>query len=400
MNFIVKYLLLTALVLASVCFPNFGLAQNDARAGQFSTGKPYTISVNLREEYDDNINASSVNEESSFKTIISPEFIFKYPMDQTMFSFSYLFDATYYNDRQGDEWDMGHTFVGRVNHKFTERFEIDLRNRFKYSAEPELGNGVAVNRRLGNGYSNDLNLDATYAWTERFSTVTGYNNTIASYEDPIISLGNDYVKHGVTQDFRLSVLPTTTAVVAYAYDTFDYEKSPRDFDTHTLTVGADHYLLREWLISGRVGAQYLMNENPILDDNLGPYANIKSVWNFLPRSSFTAGYSFRTQVTDAAVFGNQQTHTFDLGVSHAWTARFSTSLSAQYALASFDQNQSLIPVNQSFYENTFSAQLRASYAWTDWLSTDAGYIRSMSDSNVFGREFERNQVYIGIRGTY
>jgi hypothetical protein len=375
-------------------------AQTEVSAGQTGTSKPYTISVGLREEYDDNINTTASNEQGSFKTIISPDIVFKYPMENTLFTFSYLFDATYYNDREGDPWDFGHHFAGRVNHKFTERFEIDFRDRFNYSVEPGLGNGAIVNRRLGDGYTNDLNLDATYAWTERFSTVTGYNNTVAFYDDSVIAASSEYVKHGVTQDFRLSVLPTTTAVAAYAYNTFDYKTSPRDYETHILTVGADHYLLREWLLSGRVGAQYLVNSNPILDDNIGPYANVKTSWNFLPRSSLTAGYSYSTEVTDAAAFGNQQAHTFDLGVTHGWTQRLTTSLGLQYRNSTFEQNQSLVPVSDSFYEDTLSAQIKAAYAWTNWLSTEIGYIHTTVTSDVFGREYYRNQFFIGVRGTY
>lgn len=386
-----------ALVIQGVSLP----AQSEVSAGQTGTSKPYTISVGLREEYDDNINTTASNEEGSFKTIISPDIVFKYPMENTLFSFSYVFDATYYMDREGDDpWDFGHHFSGRVNHKFTERFEIDARDRFNYSVEPGLGNGAAVSRRLGDGYTNDFNLDATYAWTERFSTVTGYNNTITFYDDPVISATNEYIKHGVTQDFRLNVLPTTTAVASYAFNTFDYETSPRDYDNHIFTVGADHYLLREWLLTGRVGAQYLMNDNPTLKDNLGPYANLKTVWNFLPRSSLTAGYSYSTEVTDAAAFGNQQAHTFDLGLSHGWTQRFTTSLGLQYRHSTFEQNQALVAVTSDFFEDTLSGQVKASYAWTNWLSTEIGYIHTTVNSDVFGREYYRNQVFIGVRGTY
>jgi Putative beta-barrel porin 2 len=375
-------------------------AQGEVRAGQMGAGKPYTISVGLREEYDDNVNTTSSNEEGSFKTVISPELVFRYPLENSLFSFSYLFNATYFNDRQGDSWDLGHQFSARVNHKFTDRFEMDFRDSFNYSVEPGLGNGVETTRRLGDGYTNDLNLNGTYAWTERFSTVTGYNNTVTFYEDPVVSSTNEYIKHGVTQDFRLSVLPTTTAVAAYGYNTFDYESSPRGYDTHIFTVGADHYLLREWLLSGRVGAEYLLNDNPVLKDNLGPYANIKTAWNFLPNSSLKAGYTFSTEVTDAAAFGNQEAHNFDLGISHAWTQRFSTSLGLQYKYATFEQNQSLVPVNDSFVEETFSGQVKAAYAWTNWFSTEVGYIHTNVSSDVFGREYYRNQFFIGIRGTY
>ncbi|NJK90969.1 MAG: outer membrane beta-barrel protein [Blastochloris sp.] len=376
------------------------LEAQEISAGQTGTQKPYTISVGLREEYDDNINSASTNEQGSLKTIVSPGIVFKYPMDNTTFTFSYDFDAIYYTDRDGDSFDMNHLFGGRVSHKFNERFEIDARERFRYSAEPESSTGGVINRRLGDGFTNDVSVNGTVGWTERFSTVTGYSNTITFYDDPIIAASNEYVRHGVNQDFRLTVLPTTTAVLSYGYDTFDYETSPRDYDTHVFTVGADHYLLREWLISARAGGEYLDNSNPLLEDSLGPYASVKTVWNFLPNSSLTGSYSFSTETTDSAAFGNQQSHSFNMNVSHAWTQRFSTSIGGAFKLGTFEQDQALAPGLTSLEENTFSLQLRASYAWTNWLSTEAGYNHTTVDSDIFGREYHRNQFYLGLRGTY
>jgi hypothetical protein len=374
--------------------------QSEISAGKTGTTKPYTISVSLREEYDDNINTTSSNEEGSFKTIISPDILFRYPMDNTLLSFSYKLDAIYFNNRDGDSFDFNHNVTGRVNHKFTERFEVDFRERFSFSSEPEIGNNLATNRRSGDGFTNDLSLEGTYDWTERFSTVTSYSNTITFYDDSIVANTNEYVRHGANQDFRFKVLPTTTAVAGYGYDTFDYDVIPRDHDIHTLVVGADHYLLREWLLTGRVGAEYVLNDNPLLDDNVGPYGNLKTVWNFLPKSSLTAGYSYGTEVTDTSAFGNQVSHTFDLGVSHAWTQKFVTSMSLQYKAATFERGQALAAVNDDFFDNFYSASIKAAYAWTEWFSTEAGYTHTTSDSDLPGREYFRNQVFIGVRGTY
>jgi hypothetical protein len=45
--------------------------------------------------------------------------------------------------------------------------------------------------------------------------------------------------------------------------------------------------------------------------------------------------------------------------------------------------------------------VNASYDFTNWLSANLGYRYSTSDSDDFaGREYYRNQYYMGITGRY
>lgn len=379
---------------------NGALGQAELRAGKEGTGKPYTISVGLRQEYDDNINTSSSNESGSFKTVINPGIAFNYPMENTLFSASYNFGATYFWDRPGDDWDFSHLFVARINHKFSPRFEIDIREQFWLAQDAQVRQGVAIQRRLGDGYVNIASVQGTYKWAERFSTSTTYTNTISVYDDQAIADTNDYIQHEVSQDFLFNILPTTNGVVNYAFTTTGYDVIDRDSDVHRFTVGADHYLLPTWLLTGRVGAEVQLYDNEDLEDGTSPYGNLATVWNFLPNSSARFGYTYGTNLTDDPNFGSSEGHTFDVSLTHGFTQKLSAGVRASYALQTFSQREALTAVSQDIDEGTLSAEVFASYAFTEYFSVDAGYRHTFVDSDNLLREYTRNQVWLGITGKY
>jgi len=385
--------------------PTGVLAQEEVRAGKEGTGKPYTITVGLRQEYDDNIFTTPNNEQGSFKTIVSPGFVFNYPMEMTLFSFSYNMGMTYYWDRPGDDLDFSHLVTARLNHKFSNRFQIDLREQFRFAQEAEGRNGNAVQRFLGDGFTNTFTADGTAQWTERFSTITGYGNIIDRYDDPAVNLVNDQITHQVRQDFQLSVLPTTTAVAAYNYETTDYTDgnafATRDFDRHRGTVGADHYILDNWLLTGRFGGEFVTYENNQLDDRVNPYVDVSTAWTYLPGSRVRAGYNYATNLTDDGFAGSSEGHTLSLEIKHAITQKLSAGANIRGLIQTNDRNVVLGAANnQDIDENTLSIGVNVSYVINDYLSADAGYTYSGVSSDDATREYWRNQVYIGITGKY
>lgn len=377
----------------------------EVRAGKEGTGKPYTITVGLRQEYDDNINTSANNEQGSFKTIVSPGIVFNYPMEATLISFSYNFGMTYYWDRPGDDFDFSHLASARVNHKFSDRFQLDARDQFRFAQEAEGRSGSSIQRFLGDGFNNTFTADGTAQWTERFSTITGYGNIIDRYDDSTVSLVNDQITHQVRQDFQFSVLPTTTAVAAYNYETTDYTDgnnlTTRDFDRHRVTVGADHYIMNNWLVSGRGGAEFVLYEDKLMDDRANPYADISTSWTYLPGSKLRASYNFGTNLTDDGFSGSSLGHTFRLEITHAITQKLSAGGNVTYMAQTLDRSTSLGAANNDeIDENTLTAGLSLNYAINDYLSASAGYIYSMVDSDDAAREYWRNQVYIGLTAKY
>jgi hypothetical protein len=388
---------LTALALSALfLLNNTGKAQYQAPGGE-RQGKPFTVSLDLREEYDDNINTAPSNEEGSFKTILRPSIIFNYPMDQTIFSARYSLGATYYQTRPGDDWDLSHEFTGRIAHTFSPRFDLDFRDRFTYTDEPELTQGSTVFRNQGNRYANEASLELKYQWTERFSTVATGTTEYIHYEDDFVALTNDYIRNSGGMDFRFLVFDPTTAVMNYTYTTTDYDDIDRDFDSHYFLAGVDHYLLREWLLSVRGGAEYDTYDSSDFDDNVGPYASVSTVWNYTEKSTVQVGYSHSRQLTDFGPAANGLTNQFDFTITHYFTPRLSVRNGFTAMLVEYTEDQSLVgDEDETILTNDFSVR----YDFNDYFSAYAGYKHTTDDTDIPGREYFRNQWYIGFRGTY
>src|SRR5437773_2559855 len=70
--------------------PNYrGMEKTVSAASREAGRKPWAISVSVREEFDDNINAEKHNKDSSFKTIVSPSILLNFPVGETLLSARY-----------------------------------------------------------------------------------------------------------------------------------------------------------------------------------------------------------------------------------------------------------------------------------------------------------------------
>jgi hypothetical protein len=397
------------LVVALVFLPLFALkAQYEASPGT-RTGKPFTVSADLREQYDTNIFTSSTDPQYSWETIMSPRVVFDYPMDETLFQASYEFDATYYANRPGDKWDFAHDALLRVAHSFSPRFDIDVRDNFTYGQESSITSGSVTQRYQGNFFENLGSIAGTYKWTDRFSTVTTYQNTLLQYQDATVADTNNYMQNGISQDFKLTITPETTGVLNFTWTNTAYDTIPRSNNDYIISAGADHYFTPELLFSGRAGVEVTDFWNPAISDQLGPYANLQFIWNYAQKSNVSIGYTHREALTDFSAYGTQRTNQFNGGVTHYITPKLSAGLNFVYILGMYEGDTAFGPSaaalgGSNYDENTWQVNLNLGYEINTWLSAQAGYIHSEIDSDiptsVAQRSYDREQYYIGLRGTY
>lgn len=390
-----------ALLSVGVFLPIFALKAQYQASSETRTGKPFTVSATLREGYDDNVFTSDTNQVESWITSIEPAILFDYPMDQTLLSFRYGFTGKFYVDRPGNDFDYNQDFTARIAHTFSPNFDIDVRDHFKYGQESQIGAGAITQRRLGDNYVNEFSAAGTAKWTERFSTLTTYRNNYQHFVDTGLGDVNNYDENALGNDFRISVLPTTTAVINITGDRIDYETISRSNTGVIASVGADYYINPVWLLSGRAGGEYRTYDNSAFSDQLSPYASLDTIWNYAPRSSVKFSYQHTTAVTDVASYANAETDQFSVGITHYITPKINVGGDIQYVLAQYETRDSFTPVANDLDEDTANFNLRAGYEFNEYLSFLAGYTYSFVSSQLgAGRDYDRNQVWIGVRGTY
>ena len=413
-----------------------GFAQIQGSAGQEGT-KPFTATVAIREGYDSNPLTQSYQStqdiSSSTYTSIQPSLGYNYIGLQADAALRYDFSGTYYPSiNQQYDIQYAQTFVGRYTYAIDPRTSFTLANNFIYTEQPLVAQFVqaGISPTFNTSTINNLaTVQADYRVTDRLSMITRWNNTLV-YLGGSSSNGN-YMNNGAFQQFRLDFTPETVGTFSFDYQLFDYDNDNafRDNQQASFSLGADHTFLPELFFSGRVGIQ--LNDNFGLTDNSAvisaggmgsgeqeigatPFASISSTWNYEQNSFVSAGFSMQVQQSNLNTTADSEAYTLNLNWDHQFTDKFSVIQSFFVNLAVFtpelnqEQTQNLFPgatYQGSGQQTTVTYQCKFAYQFFPYLSAEFGWSYTSYGSyfdlnNGNGGSYTRNQVYLGVRGTY
>jgi hypothetical protein len=409
-------------------------AQIQGSAGQEGT-KPFTATVAIREGYDSNPLTQSYqlsqDINSSTYTSIQPSLGYNYIGMQADAALRYDFSGTYYPSiNQQYDIQYAQTFVGRYTYAIDPRTSFTLANNFVYTEQPLVQQFVlaGVSPTFNTSTINNLaTAQADYRVTDRLSMITRYNNTLI-YQGGASGSGN-YMNNGAFQQFRLDFTPETVGTFSFDYQLFDYDNDNtyRDNQQASFSIGADHAFLPELFFSGRIGIQ--LNDNFGLADNGGiisaggmgsgeqeigatPFASISSTWNYEQQSFVSAGFSMQVQQSNLNTASDSEAYTINLSWDHQFNDKFSIIQSFFINLAVFTpqlnqaETQGLgLAFQGSGQQTTVTYQCKFAYQFFPYLSAEAGWSYTSYGSyfdlnNGQGGSYTRNQVYLGVRGTY
>jgi Putative beta-barrel porin 2 len=445
----IRLLLLLATVFAPV---GISFGQIEGSAGQQGP-KPFTATVAIREGYDSNPLTQSYQSTndvtSSTYSSVNPSLGYNYTGLQADFSARYDFQGIYYPSiNQSYDIQYNQSFTGQYTYAFDPRFSLTVADNFSFFEQPIGTMFSAGLAPLTNVQGNIINLGtikADYRVTDRLSMVTRWNNQVvnsdgaASYQtDPntnITSINSgsaaesNYMNNGAFQQFRLDFTPETVGTFSIDYQLFDYQSDQgyRDNQQVAFSLGADHTFLPTLFFSGRAGIQlndnYGTNDNP---NNVGPgglnsgeqeigvypFLSLSSTWNYGQQNSLSAGFSIQIQQSTQQTSSDSESYNLNLSSDHAFTEKLKLvqSLNVQLALYTpqYDKEQSLAiygGYQGSGQQTVASYNCKLSYAFYPYLSAELGYTFStyqsyFDENNSNGGSYNRNIVYIGVRGTY
>jgi hypothetical protein len=406
------------------------------------SGKPFTLSATLRGFYDDNVSTvpNGAALPPGYKRYsagfeISPSIEFNFPLEQTTLSLGYVFDFKYYENKPVNNtgnYDMSHDFHGAINHAFSERYNLSIRDGFVIGQEPDLlraGNTYTTFQRYsGNNIRNFGSIDFSAQLTPEFGLDLGYANTLYMYADdtPTSVTGtpsnaallneNDNVVH---LDGRYTLQPQTIGIVGFQfrdtlytgdqpigiYNTGEYEMSDaRNARMYYGYLGLDHTFRPDLTGSIRGGGFYTEYYNSLANQNqVSPYASLSLKYTYLPESSIQVGGSYDYNPSSASAGVNQSNNeintstmagTIFAAVSHRIMPKLYGGLMAQYQNSIY-KGGTIDGKSAQYYV----VGLNLRYQFTPNFSAEAGY----NYDNVFDQvqgHFDRNRVYVGITGSY
>ncbi len=422
-------------------------AQIQGSAGQQGT-KPFTATVALREGYDSNpltqTYQSTSDVSSSTYSSVQPSLGYNYTGLQADLALRYDFTGTYFPSiNQSYDLQYSQAFIGRYTYAFDPRTSLTISDNFVYSEQPiaslvTVGLAPVTNTQ---GFINNLGtIQADYRVTDRLAMITRWNNSIlnsdgaATYNNAGgITSGSagtsNYMNNGAFQQFRLDFTPETVGTFTFDYQLYDYENDQnyRDNQQVSFSFGADQTFTPTITFSGRAGIQ--LNDNYGLSDSsstisaggLGsgeleigafPFASLSSTWNYDQRSFVSGGLSVAVQQSNLATSSDSEAYTINANWDHYFTERLSVIQSLFLNVAVFTpqltEAQS-IAVSGSYQgsgqQTTLTYQCKFAYEIFPYLSAELGWSYTNYGSyfdvnNGNGGSYTRNQVYLGVRGTY
>jgi hypothetical protein len=410
------------------------------------TAKPWSVSATLRGFYDDNVNCVSSStslpagvQRDSLGFEVSPSLMLNWALEQTTITLGYVYSFKYYDNKpynNAENYDQTSDFNASLSHYFSERYQISVRDSFVIGQEPDLlraGNTYNTFQRISGDNKRNygvVNFEAQLM--PKLGLELGYANTWYSYADEAYTISstggigasnagllND-LDNTIHIDARWQLQPQTIGVLGYQFRSVDYTADQpisgnmmvptsvlmsdiRNSTMHYGYIGADHNFQPDLSGSARLGARYNIYPNQTSQDDLSPYAMLSMRYTYRPESYLQAGFSFdysssdvfSTTAGNSSVTLNGQSASVFAALRHRITPKLFGSLLAQF--------QDTTYYGGSYNGDTdmyYLVGLNFEYRFTHYLSAQAGYNYDNVNSDIPGRSFDRNRVYIGVTANY
>jgi hypothetical protein len=419
-------------------------------------GKNWSVAATLRGFYDDNFNTSP-DKQDAFGVEISPSLNYGIQWQQTQLSLGYVYSFKFYDHKPVDsstKYDQQHLFNIAVDHAFTERYRLGVRDSFAIGQEPDVlrtDNAFTTFQRIsGDNIRNFGSIVFNAELTRLFGLEVGYANAFYDYaqsgaqfdDNGVVIPSNsgllDRVENAIHIDTRWMICPETVGIFGYQFRDVSYtadeeigqeliqggvlhfiKSNERNFREHSFYGGAEQTFSPNLSGAIRVGASYIEYYNHVPDsqNDWGPYALASLRYVYAPQSHVEVGMSQGFNATDVVgvrnVDGTNVTATSFTqsaestvayaSVNHQITPRLRASLIGQFQYSSFNggfHNTDDALKSNADAERYYLLGLNLVYQFTPHFSGEVGYNYDKLDSDIDGRTFDRNRVYIGVTGSY
>lgn len=358
-------------------------------AANFAVAADWSLvpSINLKTEYNSNINITSTGQLSDIIFTLNPAAAFIYTTEATKLEGTLGVSQLLYVKNTGyDHTDQNYQINGQ--HSVTPRFNVSLSTSFisDSTAQQEfLTSGLIITRiprlsfAVGPGMS--------YALTERSSAILNYNFYKVTYQ-PSQNIQTQNYQNFSTQSVSMvyqyllsekTTLSNTVSGTESAYTGSTYS----DYKSLLYYLGVQHNYSPNWAFNLAGGVNYSWYSTNSQIASFGQFPNFVSVptktqtgTNFSPYFSLGATRRWTNLSLTGSLSRNQsasaygyiaQVNSASLNASYIFTERLTGSLGGGYTLTtqSFDRNQ-----NQT---NGLNLNSRWSYQITEKLTVSSVY---------------------------
>jgi len=396
-----KKLQITALSLAALAVPTFGESLYDlASLGEDDTGSAVSYSVGLNVGYDDNVNATDGNEDSSL--YIEPHITASIgnSTPQTTWQLYGRLGVLFYLDDievagGTDREYFSSSRIGfNLTHRFNERLRFTSRSFVAYEIEPDYDNSFAQTRANEEYFYISSDNSFGYRWTQRFATFTGarisYLNFSGTEDSDRLTI-EPYIQG------RYQLTPQTVLTAGYRYRDSSADGNGTDTTSHIITGGIEHRFSPNTIGTLRAGVQIRDFDGG--GDSTSPY--VEAALRSRVNNQFSIRSFVRYSQEDFNIIGDfEDQDTLRLGVTgtYAVSPRLSLSGGVNYVYTEYSDSASgLSDADRQLLHFNAGATLKL----TDNVALNARYNYTTTDIDPgVGIDFDRNRVSVGITADF
>jgi hypothetical protein len=379
-----------------------------------SSRKWYTLSASLREIYDDNVNTSNTNPQASFETELAPSILVDFPSADSDFSARYTFDVTYYSNAAAVNNSTGtigsnngtieytQEFIAQYAHAFSDRFNLSLADDLRYFTEPSILESTGTNYNNGAYVSNSFNGTMSAQWTPLFGTTSTFSNAVIKYDNSTVAFYQNSIENTGTQILSFAILPKISVNLGGIVDDISYEDVARGYTTYTGFIGAGWQTLPSLSVSGQAGGSYVVPD--LGQDYVSPYAALTINWTLGKRSALVFNYAHEVTPSDQVDANGQISDRFSSSFRYDITPSLSAHLQGIFTYADVSQQLLISNTGTGYTESIYELDTGLTYHYNSYLDFDSGItlsgVSGVSSDISSTNDYSRNQVYVGVRGTY
>lgn len=365
--------------------------------GDFSRSRIQSV-FNLRFGYDDNINATEFNRRESGFVNPDAQFTYQARSPRATLSIGAGAGVVYYFDHgsNGREYDVNANVSLAYTYKVSPRLLLSASSVNLFQSQPDFTLVGLNTTRSGDYFYSSNRLALTYQWSRRFATVTSYSPVFIRYTDDPYQTEQDRNEHFFAQEFRFLLAPTLSLVGEYRFGYIDYSNIRLDSRAHYLLVGLDGTLSPRLRFAVRVGAEF-RDYDQLNSDVTSPYAEVSASYDYMRDSTITLSMRYGIEQTDVSGTRDRRSVRLGVVVRQRITPRISAFGSFYYTNGDYEGRGPLAFVGTNFKENVYDVALGIRYGISRNWAVDGGYLHTTTDSDLLGRSYDRNRLYIGAR---
>jgi hypothetical protein len=378
--------------------------------------KFYTFSASLREIYDGNVSTSNNDQQSSLDTDLTASVLVNFPITGGAFSARYSLGATYYSSApnftgNGSSGSSGgtnkesslaitHEVNAQYAHSFSDRLQFSLAEDFRYFTEPSIMESLGSNYQSGAYIGDTLTAGLSAQLTPLWSSSSSYALSLIRYDNSTVGDAQDSIENTASQSVGYALFPKITTSGGALVDNITYQSGDRGYTTYTAFGGVAWQALPSLSFSARAGATYIQTVQS--QGSIAPYGALTGTWQLGARSSLSFNYAHEVTPTDQVGSNGQLSDRFSSSFSYQITTRLSAHLDGIFTSSS--SSGSLSTTNEgnsnNYDEKVYQLDTGFAYSYNSYLSLDTGITLSGVLSNNDNNNYTRDEVYIGVRGTY